>query len=361
MPAPPQKADRWGTVWLCRPGLRNDPCTASLTATVIGASGKRKVVKTGLARKPSIDCFYLYPTVSTQPTPNADLTVAPEEVTVAHAQASRFSSQCRVYAPMYEQLTLAAIGGTGMSNEAVVKAYTSALRGWKTYLAHYNKGRPFVLIGHSQGASLLTRLIAAEIDGKPRLRKQLVSALLLGGNVTVPEGKDVGGDFRHIPACRRTKQQGCVLAYSAFSETPPATTFFGKVGSGVSRIRRATPSAPEPLQVLCVNPANLRGGRGTLVPYFPTARLSGPLGLASDPPPVARTPWVAVPDRYTAECRSESGATWLQVNAKRSSTDERPAVTQTLGPNWGLHLYDVNLALGNLVELVHTQVRARRH
>jgi hypothetical protein len=76
---------------------------------------------------------------------------------------------------------------------------------------------------------------------------------------------------------------------------------------------------------------------------------------------VARTPWVAVPDQYAAECRSESGTTWLQVDTKRGSRDARPAVTQTLGPNWGLHLYDVNLALGNLVDLVHAQVRARRH
>ncbi len=50
-----------------------------------------------------------------------------------------------------------------------------------------------MLIGHSQGSFTLTSLIAAEIDSKPALRRKLVSALIIGGQVTVPTGKDVGG------------------------------------------------------------------------------------------------------------------------------------------------------------------------
>ena len=61
------------------------------------------------AADPPIDCFYVYPTVSRQKTINANLTIDPEERAVAAAQAARFSQVCRVYAPMYPQLTLAAI------------------------------------------------------------------------------------------------------------------------------------------------------------------------------------------------------------------------------------------------------------
>ena len=58
-----------------------------------------------------------------------------------------------------------------------------------------------MIIGHSQGTFVLRRLIAREIDGKA-VSRRLVSAILLGGNVLVRRGSNVGGDFRRIPACR---------------------------------------------------------------------------------------------------------------------------------------------------------------
>ena len=116
-------------------------------------------------------------------------------------------------------------------------------------MAHYNNGRPIVFIGHSQGTMMLTRLIAAEVDPNPSLRSQLVSALLIGGNVKVPMGQDVGGDFQNIPACRSATQTGCVVAYSSFDEPPPADSFFGKVGvgpgsGGADRARTSKSCAP---------------------------------------------------------------------------------------------------------------------
>ncbi len=53
------------------------------------------------------------------------------------------------------------------------------------------------------------------------------------------------------------------------------------------------------------------------------------------------------PGRYTATSESKGGATWLWVSSRPG--DPRPVVTPTLGPTWGLHLDDVNLALGDLV------------
>ena len=51
-----------------------------------------------------------------------------------------------------------------------------------------------------------------------------MSALLLGGNVTVKKGKDVGGDFKHVRACRANRQIGCVVAFSTFKAQPPANS-----------------------------------------------------------------------------------------------------------------------------------------
>jgi hypothetical protein len=75
-------------------------------------------------------------------------------------------------------------------------------------------------------------------------------------------------------------------------------------------------------------------------------------------PAGVRTPWVSYPGLYTAACRSSGGADWLQVTTVVSRGDRRPVVTASLGPRWGLHLADVNLALGNLVRLVDEQARA---
>lgn len=352
------------TVWLCRPGMAHDPCTSSLTATVDPATGKPTVQHASDATDPPIDCFYVYPTVSDQQTPNATLSVDPAETSVAVAQASRFSQVCKVYAPIYPQVTLyGLLHPATVTEQDRAEAFAGALSGWKDYLAHYNHGRGFVLIGHSQGAAILIDLIRSQIDDDPALRKHLVSAIILGGNVTVPVGKTVGGSFEHVPACRAVSQTGCVVAYSSFDTTPPTSTLFGKAGQGVSALSGTSSSTP--LEVLCTNPASLRGGPGLLEPYFPSSSVIASLGATS---PTAKaltakykTAWVTTPDLYSGTCEYEHGISWLQVDDVAKPGDTRPVVHETLGPTWGLHLVDVNIALGNLVSLVRSQAKAYAH
>jgi hypothetical protein len=345
----PPGPDASGTVWLCRPGLASNPCISNLTTTVVGPSGAGHIMRTPVAKNPPIDCFYVYPTVSSQKTVNATLTIDPEERAVATLQASRFSADCRVYAPMYPQITRSGLGG-GATKANLLTAYDGVLSAWKDYLANYNKGRGVVFIGHSQGASMLIRLLKSQVDPAPAIRKRLVSALLMGGNVTIPIGKAVGGDFAHIPVCRSNGQVGCVVAYSSFLDPPPTNSLFGRVGSGVSAL--SGDGANAKLQVLCVNPASVSGGTGTLQPYATTGSVLGSIGSGR------KTPWVESTDQYSARCQSAGGATWLQVSVIHHASDTRPSVSQTLGPAWGLHLYDVNLALGNLVSLVASQAKA---
>ena len=105
--AAPSRTDAAGVEWLCRPGLPDDPCTADLTTTVIPESGRATLAPASPAANPSVDCFYVYPTVSEQSGVVANLHVDPSETAVARIQASRFSQVCKVYAPVYPQLTLA--------------------------------------------------------------------------------------------------------------------------------------------------------------------------------------------------------------------------------------------------------------
>ncbi len=332
------------TVWLCRPGQPGDPCATSPASTTVSANGSTTVALASSGSSttsPKFDCFYVYPTVSKQLSDNANLTVQKTEIAAAVSQASRFSQVCRVWAPMYRQRTAASLAkGLGGDPRADLVAYQSLLSGWKDYLAHDNDGRPIIFIGHSQGAAMLIRLLRSQIDPNARLRRQLVSAIILGGNVQVPIGKTVGGSFRHIPTCASPRATGCVIAYSTFGTTPPSTSNFGRPGQGVSLQSDQTASAGQ--QVACVNPVTFSSATGPLLPYFPS--------VTSPVPGVqVNTQWVAFPGLYTAHCASQDGATWLQVTPTKVPGDPRPLVAASLGPDWGYHPDDVNLALGNLV------------
>ena len=251
---------------------------------------------------------------------------------------------CNVWAPTYRQRTSASLAeGLGNDPSADQVSYQSLLAGWKDYLAHDNDGRPVVFVGHSQGAANVIRLLRSQVDHDSALRARMVSAIILGGNVQVPVGKTVGGTFAHIPACTKEGQTGCVIAYSSFSSPPPTGSLFGRPGQGVSLQSGQTARSGQ--QVLCTNPASLGGDSAApLTPYFVSS--AGATG----------EPWVTYPGLYTGTCESTGGASWLQVDAR--SGDSRPVVTATLGPTWGLHADDVNLALGNLVQDVAAQEAA---
>jgi Protein of unknown function (DUF3089) len=337
-----------GTAWLCLPGHAPDPCAEPLTTTVVQTDGKTSIEYARGAANPPINCFYVYPTVSEQQSENANVEIEPEETQIAVEQASRFSTVCKVYAPVYPQVTLAALSDPPVSPRAAIKAYLGVAAAFREFLTKFDDGRGFVLIGHSQGATLLEQLIKISIDPDSSLRRLLVSALLMGGNVLVPEGKVVGGSFRDISECQAADQTHCVIAYSTFLKEPPQGAYFGRpesslLGGGENK----------GMQVACVNPALLvqNGGTGSLLPYAVTTPFPGQLGAYTEVP-TAATPWVAAPGLYTAQCHNENGASWLQVNPVGTPVDPPGYVKESLGPDWGLHLYDIGIALGNLVKTV---------
>ena len=79
----------------------------------------------------------------------------------------------------------------------------TSLHAWRNYIATKNNGRPFVLIGHSQGSLMLQMLIAREIETNPAVAARMKLAIMPGFNVLVPQGKLVGGTFKKTPLCSR--------------------------------------------------------------------------------------------------------------------------------------------------------------
>jgi hypothetical protein len=343
------------TKWLCLPGQAGNPCTPSLSTTLISPTGETiRTTTVTKEKRPKTDCFYVYPTVSDQKGVIANRHVDPEQRSIALFQAARYSQTCRVFAPMYRQLTLGGIApGAKVSKAQIAAGYNDVKAAWRDYLAKYNKGRGVVIIGHSQGTFVLRRLIANEIDPKPAARKRIVSALLLGGNVTVKKGKDVGGDFKHLRACRSRNQLGCVVAFSTYNATPPADTRFGRPSNVLSPGAKSLKG----LQVLCTNPAALGGGSAKLdgifpsTPFAPNTTIGVATSLVGLPIPDVKTAWIESRGGYSGRCSTAGGANVLRITGAPGA----PALNAVPDATWGLHLTDANIALGDLVNLVRRQ------
>jgi len=348
------------TKWLCKPGERPNPCKGSLKTTRFASDGSSTVETPRNARRPRYDCFYVYPTVSEQPTENANRRIDPQQTAIAEYQAARFSETCRVYAPVYRQLTLTAIFGGELSPDAVEIAYGDVLAAWRTYLRRYNHGRGVVLIGHSQGTGMLSRLLRSEIERKPAQRRKLISALLLGGNVVVPKGRQVGGTFRRTPLCQTGGQIRCVVAFSTFSEKPPDDATFGRTDGALVSLPQG--ADPRDYRVACTNPAGLAGGWPHLRTIARSEPFPGTLGagisiMYGGAVPTADTPWLVPQGHYRGSCVKANGADVLMISPIAGAQVLNPSPT----PAWGLHLLDVNVALGDLIALVRKQGKRYLH
>jgi hypothetical protein len=348
--------------WLCRPGA-HDACDIDETTTVVAADGKLTTETWKADPNAPIDCFYVYPTVSTDPGDYSDMIPDPAEINVVKQQFARFASKCKPYAPMYRQITLVGLRKALAVPNSVPAwgdgvQYKDVRDAWNYYLEHDNKGRGVVLVAHSQGSFILIDLIRREIDGKP-IQSKLVSAILMGTVVPVPKGKDVGGAFQKIPLCHSASQVGCLITFASFRSTvpPPANTLFGKV--------------PEANMVAaCTNPAALAGGSGELHSYL--SNNGRTITGTTKPKPwvtpeqAIDTPFVSTPGLLTAKCASNDNASgYLEITVNGNPSG--PRVSDIVGDigigtnvlaNWGLHLVDVNMTMGNLLDVVAAESKA---
>lgn len=346
--------------WICRPG-RQDACGRPLPTTDLGPAGYGAPGASSIASDAAVDCFYVYPTVSRDAGLNSDLTPgAGEEIGAATVQFARFAGVCRPFAPLYRSATLASIAAVatgGDPNAPLAFAYGDVLRAWRHYLASENRGRPFVLVGHSQGSIHLLRLLAEEIEGRPEAARML-SALLIGWGVEVPPGRDVGGALRSTPLCRRTGQTGCVVTYMSFraEAPPPAGSLFG---------RAFRPG----MTAGCTNPAALASGESAPLDsyWFAMTAAAGAAPIVwsgQGPPP---TPFLHTPGLVSARCVTEGPVGYLAVTVNADPADARtdriPGDVILAGrpqPGWGIHPSDVYLAQGDLIRIVQTQSEAFR-
>jgi pimeloyl-ACP methyl ester carboxylesterase len=347
------------TKWLCGPRVSNDPCRPRLsTTTYKGWSDRTGRFTAKQARDRGVACFYVYPTVSDQQTRLATKHVDPEIRAIALYQAARYSQVCRVYAPVYRQATVPALNSGQTTKDDYLTAYGDVEKAFAAFLRRIGKHRGFVLIGHSQGAYHLERLVRRRIDGNAALRRRLVSAVLLGGDVAVRKDSDRGGTFRHVPTCSSATQLACVIAFSTFNETPPASSIFGRGASRVAGFL-GLPDGGK-LETACTNPAALGSNRSAALtsvvptePFAPGTLIAAGISLLELQWPAASTTFLQSRAAFTGRCSRAGGAHVLRI----ASAPGTPVPKPSPSADWGLHLVDANIALGDLVNVLRRQIR----
>lgn len=336
------------SAWLCLPG-RLDACGSDLDATELHADGTRVVVRDSQAPgADSVDCFYVYPTVDLSLTAaNHDSFTNLEPMTRATvAQAARFRNACNLYVPLYRQVTIGTYlrggGAPGAREPYLAVAESDVVDAFLQYMGQWNAGHRVVLIGHSQGAEMIVRLLKRFFDDDPAMRARLLLAMPIGGQVEVPKGQTTGGTFHHLPVCTQPGETACIVAYQSYA-------------AGVDV--RAGSYTPAPgNETVCVNPAELsrpgpRAFSRAFIPVTPGLRLQL-RGVDN-----VMTPFVLLRDFYDAHCvEGDSGFRYLAIAPAAPPEDKRVSPVdfsdRRLHGMLGLHILDFQFTQGDLVDLV---------
>lgn len=158
--------------------------------------------------------FYIHPTTYSGAgwwnAPDTDPAVRPGVDSVVLGQASVLDGCCEVYAPLYRQAQFAALGVSMLPYEL---AYLDVRAAFRQFLAEIGD-RPFIVLGHSQGALHTQHLLTDLIDRDPALARRLVAAYVIG--IPVPDALYVK-TLKRLRPCTSATQTGCVASWATYS------------------------------------------------------------------------------------------------------------------------------------------------
>ena len=142
----------------------------------------------------AVDVFYVYPTAYSKATASspdiADVTDAGMRTGAQAAyarQATAFQDVANIFAPYYRQadatyaLTLPQPQHQQVIEGAPLIDVTAA---FEYFLAHYNQGRPFMIVAHSQGSDVSTHLLATYLVQHRDVLARMIAAYIPGYSVT---------------------------------------------------------------------------------------------------------------------------------------------------------------------------------
>jgi hypothetical protein len=245
-------------LWYARPGLADSPAAFR---------------PAGLAPDPAplpAAVFFIHPTSYLSPAHWNAPTGDPEADRMAgmmvRGMASAFNASNQLWVPKYRQATFGAfLADRPESPRALDLAYGDVRTAFRAFLAAAPANQPIVLVGHSQGALHLKRLLRDEVAGTP-LARRVAAAYVIGWPVSLTHDLPAMG----LPACTRAAEPGCVMSWLSYAEpADPKLTL-----AAYARFPALDGQAPGGSPFLCSNPLTGAAGgtapaganRGTLVP-----------------------------------------------------------------------------------------------
>jgi len=141
-----------------------------------------------------VDVFYVYPTDYSRTSTSQPVFCAvdnPQMMKGAQVsfqqQATAFAPLANIYAPYYRQvdakyqLSQPVAQQNANIQQVPLVDVTAA---FEYYLEHDNKGRPFILVGHSQGSAVLKLLLSDYMKSHPDVYKRMIAAYVVGQSIT---------------------------------------------------------------------------------------------------------------------------------------------------------------------------------
>lgn len=165
-----------------------------------------------------VDVFFVYPTVfgGTEEM-NMDITsddLRSRVLSVIPKQAGVFNNNCNIYIPYYRQM---AMDGLYLAEEERAEYFSIGLadieEAFDYYIKNLNKGRPFILAGHSQGSQVLIQLMKDKLN-KAELMSKLVAAYIIGYSVT----DDDLAQYEWLKIAESADDIGKIITYNTQSE-----------------------------------------------------------------------------------------------------------------------------------------------
>ncbi len=130
------------------------------------------------------------------------------------AMASPFNASGNVWAPRYRQATFGAfLSDKPEANQALALAYGDVAQAFDQFLASIGPDQPIVLVGHSQGAFHLMRLLRDRVSGTP-LKTRIVAAYVIGWPVSITHDLPAMG----LDPCLKPDQSGCVMSWQSYAQ-----------------------------------------------------------------------------------------------------------------------------------------------
>ena len=196
----------------------------------------------------AVDVFYLYPTAWTSTDPDNPHVCAIDEPTMltqapeAFArQATAFETVGNIYAPYYRQ-----DNGSSIDRLNVIAGIPTldAVAAFDYYIKHFNNNRPFILVGHSQGATVLSNLLAGYMKDHPDVYRRMIAAYVIGNPIT----DEYLTANPHLKFAEGPDDAGVIISYNTqaayfFTQDPPVPpnpVLYGMVGRVINPINWKT-------------------------------------------------------------------------------------------------------------------------